>query len=63
MPHRDDEAPEAPEFRYLGSMPSRDVGDSVTIMPVARIRLARIALTKLQKASFRDSDEARCACV
>jgi hypothetical protein len=48
----DGEAPEVPEFRYLGSMLSRNFHDSVTIMPVARIRLARIAFTKLQKATF-----------
>ncbi len=34
----------------LGSMPSKNFDDSVTIM--ARIRLARIAFTKLQKAIF-----------
>ncbi len=55
----DGEAPVVPsqEFKYLGSMLSKNFDDSVTIM--ARIRLARIALTKLQKAFFRD--EARCA--
>jgi hypothetical protein len=52
MPHGDGEAPEASEFRYLGSMLSRDLGDSVTIMPVARVRLARIALAKQQEATF-----------
>ncbi len=39
------------EFKYrdLGSMLSKNFDDSVTIM-AARIRLARIALTKLQEA-------------
>ena len=53
----DGEAPVVQEFKYLGSMLSKNFDDSVTIM--ARIRLARIALTKLQKGYFRD--EARCA--
>jgi hypothetical protein len=44
------EAPVVQEFKYLGSMLSEHFDDSVTIM--ARIRLARIALTKLQKAIF-----------
>jgi hypothetical protein len=38
------------EFKYRSSMLSKNFDDSVTIM--ARIRLARIALTKLQKAIF-----------
>ncbi len=42
-----------------GSMLSKNFDDSVTIM--ARIRLARIALTKLQKEPYRLRDEARCA--
>jgi hypothetical protein len=46
----DEEAPVVEEFRYLGSMLSKNFDDSVTIM--ARIRLARIAFTKLQKAIF-----------
>jgi hypothetical protein len=46
----DGEAPVAQEPRYLGSMLSKHLDDSVTIM--ARIRLARIALTKLRKAIF-----------
>ena len=44
------EAPVAQEFKYLGSMLSKNFDDSVTIM--ARLRLARIAFTKLQKAIF-----------
>ena len=56
----DGEAPVVPEFKHLGSMLSKNFDDSVTIM--ARIRLARIALTKLQKAIFAP-DEARCAWV
>ncbi len=49
----DGEAPVAAEFKYLGSiinLLSKNFDDSVTIM--ARIRLARIAFTKLQKAIF-----------
>jgi hypothetical protein len=46
----DGEAPVVPEFKHLGSMLSKKFDDSVTIM--ARIRLARIAFTKLQKAIF-----------
>ena len=46
----DGEAPVVEEFKYLGSMLSKNFDDSVTIM--ARIRLARIAFTKLQKAIF-----------
>ncbi len=48
----DGEAPVAEEFKYLGSMLSKNFDDSVTIK--ARIRLARIAFTnlKLQKAIF-----------
>jgi hypothetical protein len=46
----DGEAPVAEEFKYRGSMLSKNFDDSVTIM--ARIRLARIAFTKLQKAIF-----------
>ena len=47
----DGEAPVVQEFKYLGSMLSKNFDDdSVTIM--ARIRLARIAFTKLQKAIF-----------
>ena len=48
----DGEAPVVEEFKYLGSMLIKNFDDSVTIM--ARIRLARIALTnlKLQKAIF-----------
>ena len=46
----DREAPVVQEFKYLGSMLSNIFDDSVTIM--ARIRLARIALTKLQEAMF-----------
>ncbi len=48
----DGEAPVAPECKHLGSMLSKNLNfdDSVTIM--ARIRLARIAFTKLQKAIF-----------
>ena len=46
----DGEAPVVQEFKYLGSMLSNNFDDSVTIM--ARIRLARIAFTKLQKAIF-----------
>jgi hypothetical protein len=47
----DGEAPVAQELKYLGSMllVSKNFDDSVTIM--ARIRLARIAFTKLQKAT------------
>ncbi len=52
----DGEAPLVQELRYLGSMLSKHFDDSVTLM--ARIRLARIAFTKLQKGYFRD--EARC---
>ncbi len=59
----DGEAPVlvAQEFKYLGSMllVSKNFDDSVTIM--ARIRLARVAFTKLQKAIFGTSHEARCA--
>ena len=44
----DGEAPVVEEFKYLGSMLSKNFDDSVTIM--ARIRIARIAFTKLQKA-------------
>ena len=44
------EAPVVEELKYLGSMLSKNFDDRVTIM--ARIRLARIALTKLQKAIF-----------
>jgi len=46
------EAPVVPEFKHLGSVLSENfqVDDSVTIM--ARIRLARIAFTNLQKAIF-----------
>jgi hypothetical protein len=50
MPVGDGEAPVVDEFKYLGSMLSKNFDDSVTIM--ARIRLARIAFTKLQKAIF-----------
>jgi hypothetical protein len=39
-------------------MLSRNFDDSATIM--ARIRLARRALTKLQEAIFGSRDEARC---
>ena len=46
----DGEAPVVPEFKHLGSKLSKNFDDSVTIM--ARIRLARIAFTKLQKAIF-----------
>ena len=48
----DGEAPVAEELKYrdLGSMLSKNFDDSVTIM--ARIRLARIAFTKLQSARF-----------
>ena len=46
----DGEAPVVQEFKYLGSMLSNNSDDSVTIM--ARIRLAWIAFTKLQKAIF-----------
>ena len=46
----DGEAPVVQEFKYLGSMLSNNFDDSVTIM--ARIRLARIAFTKLKKAIF-----------
>ena len=46
----DGEAPVVEELKYLGSMLSKNFDDSVTIM--ARIRLARIAFTKLQKAIF-----------
>ena len=48
------EAPVVQEFKYLGSMLSKNFDDSVTIMIMAtgRIRLARIAFTKLQKAIF-----------
>ncbi len=48
----DGEARVVPEFKHLGSMLSKNFDDVVTIM--ARIRLARIASTKLQnlKAIF-----------
>ena len=48
----DGEASVVQEVKYLGSssMLSKNFDDSVTIM--ARIRLARIAFTKLQKAIF-----------
>jgi hypothetical protein len=46
----DGEAPVVEEFKHLGSMPSKNFDDSVTIM--ARIGLARIAFTKLQRAVF-----------
>ena len=42
----DGEAPVVEELKYLGSVLSKNFDDSVTIM--ARIRLARIAFTKLQ---------------
>ena len=42
------EAPVVPELKHLGSVLSKNFDDSVAIM--ARIRLARIAFTKLQKA-------------
>ncbi len=45
----------AQEAKYLGSMLSKNFDDSVTIiMPsvMARIRLARIAFTKLHRAIF-----------
>ena len=60
----DGEAPVVEELKYLGSMLSKNFDDSVTIiiiMIMARIRLARIAFTKLQKAIFGSRDEARCA--
>ena len=41
-------APVVPEFKRLGSVISQSFEDSVAIM--ARIRLARIALSKLQTA-------------
>jgi hypothetical protein len=47
----DREVPKGQDVRHLGSMLSKNFDDSVTIM--ARIRLARIAFTKLQKAIFR----------
>jgi hypothetical protein len=50
MPVGDGEAPVVPEFKHLGSVLSENFDDSVTIM--ARIRLARIAFTKLQGAIF-----------
>ncbi len=56
----DGEAPVVEEFKYLGSMLSKNFDDSVTIM--ARIRLARIAFSAIHEAAkgyFRD--EARCA--
>ncbi len=40
------------EFKYLGSMLSKNFDDSVTIMARISLRLARIAFTKLQKAIF-----------
>ena len=43
----DGEAPVVEEFRYLGSMLSKNFDDSVTRTIMARIRLARIAFTKL----------------
>jgi hypothetical protein len=45
----DGEAPVVEEFKYLGSMLSKNFDDSVTVTIMARIRLARIAFTKLQK--------------
>ncbi len=48
----DGEAPVIQEFKYRGSMLSRNFDASVTII-MARIRLARIAFTKLQKAIFK----------
>ncbi len=50
MGDEDSEAPVVQELKYRSSMLSKNFDDSVTIM--ARIRLARIALTKLQKAIF-----------
>ncbi len=41
----------AQELRYLGSMLSKNLDDSVTMIRPLRIRLARTAFTKLQKAS------------
>jgi len=48
----DGEAPVVEEFKYLGSMLSKNFDDSVTIMARITGRLARIAFTKLQKAIF-----------
>ncbi len=48
----DGEAPVGQESKYLGSMLSKSFDDSVSRSIMARIRLARIALTKLQKAIF-----------
>ena len=44
----DGEAPVVGEFKYLGSMLSKNFDDSVTIMARIRVRLARIAFTKLR---------------
>ena len=48
----DGEAPVVEEFKYLGhgSMLSKNFDDSVPVTIMARIRLARIAFTKLEKA-------------
>ncbi len=46
----DGEAPVVEELRYLGSMLSKNFDDSVPVTIMARIRLARIAFTKLEKA-------------
>jgi hypothetical protein len=52
----DGEAPVVQQLKYLGSMLSKNFDDTgshgVTIIMMARIRLARIAFTKLQKAIF-----------
>ncbi len=45
----DGEAPVVQEFKYLGSMLSKNFDDSVTIM--ARIRLARIVLIPSHEAA------------
>jgi hypothetical protein len=46
----DGEAPVVPEFKHLGSMLSKNFDESVLVTIMARIRLVRIAFTKLQKA-------------
>jgi hypothetical protein len=53
----DREAPVVLDFKHLGSVFSKNFEDIVTIM--ARIRLARIAFTNLQKAIF--GTHASCA--
>ena len=57
----DGEAPVVQEFKYLGSMLSKNFDDSVTIMATGQNQISADSIHEAAKGNFRDEARSSCA--